>query len=96
MKIISKLAQKKKAAETLTLKIVTTDVGDARFVIGDTEGCYFTDNNAEDCAKKLMNALEFAELYDRTNGRQRMKQLGYCNDKIAQRIYKIYNDLKNQ
>lgn len=27
MKIISKLAQKKKAAETLILKIVTTDVG---------------------------------------------------------------------
>jgi len=27
VKIISKLAQKKKAAETLILKIVTTDVG---------------------------------------------------------------------
>ena len=73
--------------------IVTTDVGDARFVIGDTEGCYFTDNNAEDCAKKLMNALEFAAQHNRTTGRQRMAKLGYSNDIVAQKIKAIYTEL---
>lgn len=73
--------------------IVTTRVGDAKYVIGNTEGCYFTDNNAEDCAKQLMSALRFAEQHNRTKGRERMKQLGYSNDIIAQKIKAIYTEL---
>lgn len=73
--------------------IVTTRVGDAEHVIGNTEGCYFTDNNAEDCAKKLMNALEFAAQHNRTTGRQRMAKLGYSNDIVAQKIKAIYTEL---
>lgn len=73
--------------------IVTTRVGDVEFVIGDTEGCYFTDNKIEDCAKKLMNALEFAAQHNRTTGRQRMAKLGYSNDIVAQKIKAIYTEL---
>ena len=71
--------------------IVTTRVGDTDYVIGNTDGCYFADDNAEDCAKQLQKALKFAEEHNRTNGRKRIQDLGYSNDVIAQNIIKLYN-----
>lgn len=73
--------------------IVSTHVGDTEYVIGNTEGCYFTDNNVEDCAKQLMSALYFAEMRNRSTGRQRMEKLGYSNDLVAQKIKAIYAEL---
>lgn len=73
--------------------IVTTRVGDAEYVIGDTEGCYFTDYTVEDCAKQLNKALQFAETYGRTKGRARIKELGYDNRVIAEKILRIYLQL---
>jgi len=70
--------------------IVTTRVGDTDYVIGDTDGCYFTDDNAEDCAKQLNRALRFAEQHNRTNGRKRIQELGYSNDVVAAKIRDIY------
>ena len=70
--------------------IVTTRVGDTDYVIGDTDGCYFADDNAEDCASQLQKALAFAEKHNRTNGRKRIKELGYSNDVVAAKIRDIY------
>ena len=73
--------------------IVTTRVGDAEYVIGDTEGCYFTDYSVEDCAKQLEKALDFAAKHDRTKGRERIETLGYSNDVVARKIIDVYNGL---
>ena len=73
--------------------IVTTRVGDAEYVIGETRGCYFTDYTAEDCAKQLEKALVFAEKHDRTKGRERIVELGYDNRVIANKIKGIYEQL---
>lgn len=70
--------------------IVTTRVGDTDYVIGNTDGCYFADDNAEDCASQLQKALAFAEKHDRTNGRKRIQELGYSNDVVAAKIKSIY------
>lgn len=70
--------------------IVTTRVGDTDYVIGNTDGCYFADDNAEDCALQLQKALAFAEKHDRTNGRKRIEELGYSNDVVATKIKSIY------
>ncbi len=76
--------------------IVTTRVGDAEYVIGDTEGCYFTCYDAWNCAEQLNKAFRYAEQYDRTNGRERIARLGYGNDIIARKIKDIYNFVKRK
>lgn len=70
--------------------IVTTRVGDTDYVIGNTDGCYFADDNAVDCAKQLQRALRFAEQHNRTNGRKRIEELGYSNDVVAAKIRDVY------
>ena len=85
--------------------IVTTDVGDARFVIGDTEGCYVVESRepraesqeprVECVVEALQKALAFAEKHNRTNGRKRIQELGYSNDVVAAKIKEIYLRVKN-
>ena len=40
--------------------IVCTDVGDVRWVIGGTEGCYIASFEYEDVAEKIRMAINFA------------------------------------
>ena len=76
--------------------IVTTRVGDAEYVIGEMEGCYFTDYTVENCAKQLENALVFAAKHERTNGRERIMEIGYDNREIARKIWEIYEQLTDE
>ncbi len=68
--------------------IVSVDVGDVKNVIGETAGCYITERNAEDIANNLEKALAF---HGKTDGRQRIIDLGFDNDKIAMRIVEVYH-----
>ena len=77
-----------KEAMACNCPIVTTDVGDVREVIGNTEGCYITTYEPEDVAAKIILALEFGK---RTNGRERMG--AYENSVIADRIIGIYKEV---
>jgi len=49
------------------LPIVSTDFGDVKEVIGNTEGCYITSFDPKDVAEKIGMALDFGK---RTNGRE--------------------------
>ncbi|MBW1612698.1 MAG: glycosyltransferase [Deltaproteobacteria bacterium] len=79
-----------KEAMACNIPIVSTDVGDVRWVIGDTEGCYISSYDAEDMAKKIKLALKFA---NRTNGRQRILDLGLDSETIAKRIIELYEKI---
>ena len=70
--------------------IVTVDVGDVKDVIGDTEGCYIADSNAEDIADKVRKALAFN---GKTNGRQHIINLGLSNEMVAKRLVEIYEEV---
>lgn len=82
-----------KEAMVCCCPIVTTRVGDVEYVIGNTEGCYYTDYTTENCVKQIEKALQFAEQHDRTNGKERILQLGYDNEVIAYKIKEIYHKL---
>ena len=79
-----------KEAMACNCPIVTTDVGDVREVIGDTEGCYITGYDPEDVAEKIELALA---LNKRTNGREKIKHLD--NQRIARKILDVYNTLES-
>lgn len=75
------------------IPIVSTDVGDTKWVIGDTRGCYICKRDPVDVANKIKRALDFGK---RTDGRKRIKTLGLGLQQTAIKIVNIYNQiLKN-
>ena len=82
-----------KEAMACNCPIVTTDVGDIRWVIGKTEGCYVASFSAEDYAAKLKEALNFAENHKRTRGAQRIQELGLDFKTVASRIAELYKKI---
>jgi teichuronic acid biosynthesis glycosyltransferase TuaC len=79
-----------KEAMACNCPIVATDVGDIRWVIGDTAGCFLAEATPEDVALKIRKALAFN---GRTKGRQRLIDLGLDSGSTAKRIINIYEGL---
>lgn len=79
-----------KEAMACNCPIVSTDVGDVKEVIGDTEGCFITTFDPEDVAEKIKMAMDFGK---RTNGRERIKKLGLDSNTIAKKIINVYEEI---
>ncbi len=69
--------------------IVSVDVGDVRSVTEDIDGCCICERNPIAISEALEKALE----HNRTNGRQRLIELGLTNDIIAEKLISIYNSV---
>ena len=80
-----------KEAMACGCSIVSTNVGDVKWVFGKTEGCYLTEFDANDVAKKINLALNFSEEKGRTKGRERIIELGLDSETIAKKIVDIYD-----
>lgn len=73
--------------------IVTTNVGDIKWVIGETPGCYITSFDPNDISDKIKSAITFAEKSGRTNGRERIITIGLDSNSVARKIIDIYMDV---
>ena len=80
-----------KEAMACNCPMVSTDVGDVKEIIGDTEGCYITSFEAEDVAAKLKLALDFGK---RTKGREKIQHLD--STIIAERLIEVYKQVLNK
>jgi glycosyltransferase involved in cell wall biosynthesis len=77
-----------KEAMACNCPIVSTDVGDVKKVISNTEGCDICSYDPENVADKIKKALDFGK---RTDGREKIKHL---DEKIiAQKIIGVYNEV---
>ncbi|MFC5269484.1 glycosyltransferase family 4 protein [Adhaeribacter terreus] len=85
-----------KEAMACNCPIVSTDMGDVKWVMGNTPGCYLSSFNADDFADKLRQALEFSEKTARTSGELRIRELGLDADTIANRVIEVYNTALKQ
>jgi len=79
-----------KEAMACNVPMVSTDVGDVKKVIGDSEGCYICERNSQDVAEKIEKALEFNA---RTKGRNRILALGLGLHQVSRKILEIYEEL---
>lgn len=70
--------------------VVSTDVGDAKLVIGETTGCFLTSFEPEDIANKINKVISFGK---RIDGRGRIIELGLNIDKVAENIISVYQQV---
>lgn len=76
-----------KEAMACNCPVVSTDVGDVRWLTEGIKGCYITSYDAVDIAAKLRFALD---LSTRTKGRERILSFGMDSQSIAARIRSVY------
>ncbi len=79
-----------KEAMVCNCTVVSTDVGDVKWLLGDTEGCYIASFNPKDFGEKIKMALEFSAIKGRTTGRKRIIQLGLDAETVARKIIDVY------
>ena len=71
--------------------IVSVDVGDVAERVSGVEGCYVVSSREPAAiAKALQQALAFS---GKTNGRQRIIEMGLSNEQVAERLMAIYERL---
>lgn len=71
--------------------IVSVDVGDVAERTDGVEGCYVVPTREpKDIAEALLKALEYN---GRTNGRERITEMGLSNEQVAKRLEEIYRKL---
>lgn len=79
-----------KEAMACNCPIVSTDVGDVRWVTSNTEGCFITSSEISDIIRNIKTALDFRK---RTDGRQRIIQLGLDSKTVAGRLLEVYEGI---
>jgi glycosyltransferase involved in cell wall biosynthesis len=82
-----------KEAMACDCPMVVTDAGDAAWVAGSTPGCYVASFDAQEFAEKLALALDFSEKTGRTQGRERILELGLDARTIANQLSDIYGEV---
>jgi glycosyltransferase involved in cell wall biosynthesis len=73
--------------------IVATNVGDIAWLFGDEPGHFLSSFDPEDVAEKMKMALEFSKKHGRTNGRERIIELGLDAETVAQKIISVYQSV---
>jgi len=78
-----------KEAMACNVPIVSTDVGDTKETIGNTEGCFICERDPRDIALKMEDALSYSR---RAEGRERIMELGLDLQQISREIVNIYEE----
>jgi len=80
-----------KEAMACNCPIVSTNVGDVDWLLGEITGHFITSFDTINMSEKIMQALQFAKEIGRTNGRDRIIELGLDSETVANRIIEVYN-----
>lgn len=94
-----------KEAMAVNCPCLATDIADVRELFGDEPGHWILRNprktnerwdGDENSLREMMELMNDAMMFEgRTNGRERILQLGLSNEQVAQRIVEIYKKILN-
>jgi len=76
-----------KEAMACNCPIVSTDVGDVKWVTGNTEGCFITSFSIDNIMRTIRMALNFGR---RTNGRGKIHSLDLDSLVVSEKILSLY------
>lgn len=80
-----------KEALACNCPVVSVDVGDVKYVVGNTNGCFVVKSfNAEEIAKCIEKSLNTRQ---QCNGRERILKLGLDSKTIAKKLIEIYTTI---
>lgn len=79
-----------KEAMACSVPVISTQVGDVKWLFGDLEGYFLTQHEPADVAKKIKAVLDFS---GKTKGRERLIELGLDSESVARRIVEVYNSV---
>ena len=79
-----------KEAMACNCPVVSVPVGDVPFVLEGVEGCFIADYDAVAIVEKLNMAFRFGK---RTEGRKRILELGWSNEKVAEKLLNLYSEI---
>ena len=79
-----------KEAMACNCPVVSTDVGDVKWLFGNEPGYFLTNYDSNQLALKIIEALAFSKKHDRTNGRQQIERLGLDAQTVSKRLIRLY------
>jgi teichuronic acid biosynthesis glycosyltransferase TuaC len=79
-----------KEAMACNCPVVSVPVGDVPFVLEGVEGCFIATYDTVDIAEKLKMAFRFGK---RTEGITRILELGWSNERVAEKLLSLYRDI---
>lgn len=82
-----------KEAMACNCPIVSTNVGDVKWLLGNEAGHFISNFNSEDVSQKIKQALAFSKKQRITKGRKRIIDLGIDSETIAMKIIEVYENI---
>jgi teichuronic acid biosynthesis glycosyltransferase TuaC len=85
-----------KEAMACNRPIVSTNVGDVEWLLGDIKGHFITTFDPHDVSEKLNEALKFSASNESTKGRERILELGLDSKDVAQKLLTVYKSVSKE
>lgn len=82
-----------KEAMACNKPVVSTDVGDIRWLFGNVAGYFISASEVNSIAENILKALSFSEEKQFTEGRERILSLGLDTEVVSGKIIELYENL---